>query len=242
LAAVCGTQILATVIAVYGVGLVTPLGWKYAGIVWGYAFAWFLVTDPVKLLAYKVLDTGKTAPKHEARPEPAGKAEAKPDAKAAPQPKTEAEPKPDAKAEPKPEAKAQAKPDPDPNPKEEPELTAKAAPKSDTKEAAKLDAKAASQPEATTESKPETEPKPRTNAGIATLLTTSLGDLLVAGLVKDPADAGRVIAAGITETAANIAAAKAPANDAVPKTDAKAAPKPEAKVETPPDVKPLAAE
>jgi H+-transporting ATPase len=242
LAAVCGTQILATVIAVYGVGLVTPLGWKYAGIVWGYAFAWFLVTDPVKLLAYKVLDTGKAAPKQEARPEPAGKAEAKPDAKAAPQPKTEAEPKPDAKAEPKPEAKAQAKPDPDPNPKEEPELTAKAAPKSDTKEAAKLDAKAASQPEATTESKPETEPKPRTNAGTATLLTTSLGDLLVAGLVKDPADAGRVIAAGITETAANIAAAKAPANDAVPKTDAKAAPKPEAKVETPPDVKPLAAE
>jgi len=37
LAAVCGTQVVATVIAVYGVGLVTPLGWAYAGIVWGYA-------------------------------------------------------------------------------------------------------------------------------------------------------------------------------------------------------------
>jgi H+-transporting ATPase len=60
LAAVCGTQAVATLIAVYGAGLVTPLGWKYAGIVWGFAFACFLVTDPMKLLAYKVLD-GETA-------------------------------------------------------------------------------------------------------------------------------------------------------------------------------------
>jgi H+-transporting ATPase len=56
LAAVCGTQIFATVVAVYGAGLVTPLGWFYTGIVWAYAFAWFLATDPLKLLAYRVLD------------------------------------------------------------------------------------------------------------------------------------------------------------------------------------------
>ena len=61
LAAVFGTQAAATLISVYGAWLVTPLGWKYAGIVWGYAFAWFLVTDPLKLLAYKVLDTVKAA-------------------------------------------------------------------------------------------------------------------------------------------------------------------------------------
>jgi H+-transporting ATPase len=59
LAAVCGTQVLATLIAVYGFGLVTPLGWAYAGIVWAYAVMWFLLTDPIKLLAYKVLDTVK---------------------------------------------------------------------------------------------------------------------------------------------------------------------------------------
>ncbi len=75
LAAVCGTQAVATLIAVYGVGLVTPLGWQHAGIVWGYAFAWFLVTDPVKLLAYKVLDTGT------AGPAPVARAELKPHAK-----------------------------------------------------------------------------------------------------------------------------------------------------------------
>jgi H+-transporting ATPase len=63
LAAVCGTQAVATLVAVYGAGLVTPLGWEYAGIVWVYAIAWFLATDPVKLLTFKVLDkTGADKP------------------------------------------------------------------------------------------------------------------------------------------------------------------------------------
>jgi H+-transporting ATPase len=66
LAAVCGTQVIATIIAVYGLGLVTPLGWKYAGVIWAYAFMWFLLTDPVKLLAYKILDETKPDLVHEA--------------------------------------------------------------------------------------------------------------------------------------------------------------------------------
>jgi H+-transporting ATPase len=53
--AVIGTQIVATLIAVYGV-LMTPLGWTYAGLVWGYALVAFLVQDRVKLLGYRVLD------------------------------------------------------------------------------------------------------------------------------------------------------------------------------------------
>ncbi len=53
--AVLGTQILATLIAVYGL-FMAPLGWGWALFVWGYAVAWFLVTDPVKLLAYHVFD------------------------------------------------------------------------------------------------------------------------------------------------------------------------------------------
>jgi H+-transporting ATPase len=61
LAAVFGTQAVATLVAVYGMGLVTPLGWTYAGVVWGYAIAWFLVTDPVKLLAYHFLAPGTAA-------------------------------------------------------------------------------------------------------------------------------------------------------------------------------------
>ena len=55
LLAVLGTQALATLIAVYGV-FMTPLGWRYAALVWGYALMWFLLTDRVKLLAYRILD------------------------------------------------------------------------------------------------------------------------------------------------------------------------------------------
>ena len=66
LAAVCGTQAAATLISVYGAWLVTPLGWKYAGIVWGYAFVWFFVTDPMKLLAYWILDPAQKDAKKDA--------------------------------------------------------------------------------------------------------------------------------------------------------------------------------
>jgi H+-transporting ATPase len=56
--AVLGTQTLATLIAVYGL-FMTPLGWGWALFVWGYALAWFLVNDRVKLLAYRILDPAK---------------------------------------------------------------------------------------------------------------------------------------------------------------------------------------
>ena len=54
LLAVCGTQLLATLIAVYG-WFMTPLGWGWALAVWGYALAWFFVNDRLKLLAYGIL-------------------------------------------------------------------------------------------------------------------------------------------------------------------------------------------
>ena len=54
LMAVFGTQTVATLIAVYGL-FMTPLGWGWALFVWGYALAWFLVNDRVKLLAYRLL-------------------------------------------------------------------------------------------------------------------------------------------------------------------------------------------
>jgi H+-transporting ATPase len=57
-AAVLGTQIVATLIAVYGL-FMTPLGWRWAGFVWAYALAWALVNDRVKLLAYRIFDPTK---------------------------------------------------------------------------------------------------------------------------------------------------------------------------------------
>ena len=102
--AVLGTQLLATLICVFGF-LVAPLWWGWALFVWGYALAWFIVTDPVKLLAYRILDPVKAAAQPEAKAEP------KPEAKAAAQPEAKAEPKPEAKAAAQPKAKAEPKPE-----------------------------------------------------------------------------------------------------------------------------------
>ncbi len=59
LIAVLGTQTLATLIAVYGL-FMTPLGWGWAGFVWAYAIVWALLSDRVKLLAYRILDPVKS--------------------------------------------------------------------------------------------------------------------------------------------------------------------------------------
>ena len=56
--AVLGTQAVATLIAVYGL-FMAPLGWGWAAFVWGYALAWFLLNDRVKLLAYRIFDPVK---------------------------------------------------------------------------------------------------------------------------------------------------------------------------------------
>ncbi len=55
LLAVFGTQMVVTLIAVYGV-FMTSLGWGWTLFVWGYALVWFPVTDRVKLFAYRVFD------------------------------------------------------------------------------------------------------------------------------------------------------------------------------------------
>jgi H+-transporting ATPase len=51
--AVIATQIVATLIAVYGL-FMPRLGWDFALLVWGYALAWFIVNDAVKLLAVRL--------------------------------------------------------------------------------------------------------------------------------------------------------------------------------------------
>ena len=54
--AVLGAEAMATLLAVFGI-LMPPLGLGAGSLfVWVYALAWFLVTDRVKLLAYRILD------------------------------------------------------------------------------------------------------------------------------------------------------------------------------------------
>jgi len=189
--AVLGTQTVATLIAVYGL-FMTPLGWGWAAFVWGYALAWFLLNDRVKLLAYKIFDPVK--------------AESKPEAKTEVTPEVKTEPKPEAKAEPKPEAnvppdltpqiakrayelyeerarkdgravqdwekaereirKDEAKAEPKPKAEAEPKPEAKAEPKPEAKAEPKPEAKAEPKPETKAEAKPEAkaEPKPEAKA------------------------------------------------------------------------------
>jgi len=70
--AVLGTQTVATLIAVYGL-FMPPLGWGWAGFVWGYAMAWAFVNDRVKLAAYWVLDRADKKGKRGAEPKPDAK-------------------------------------------------------------------------------------------------------------------------------------------------------------------------
>ncbi len=103
LIAVFGTQAVATLIAVYGL-FMTPLGWGWAGFVWGYALLWFLVNDRIKLLAYRIFDPVKANAQTETKavPQPDAKVETKPDPKA--------EAKPEEKVAPAQEASSEAKP------------------------------------------------------------------------------------------------------------------------------------
>ena len=51
-----GTEILGTLIAVYG-WFASPVGWTYALLIWVYALFWFVVNDAVKLLTHRLLGT-----------------------------------------------------------------------------------------------------------------------------------------------------------------------------------------
>jgi len=48
------TQVIGTFAAVYGWS-VTPIGWKYALAVWGYALVWFLINNAVKVYVYRMM-------------------------------------------------------------------------------------------------------------------------------------------------------------------------------------------
>jgi H+-transporting ATPase len=210
LIAVFGTQAIATTIAIFGFGLVTPLGWYWALLVWGYALVWALVNDRVKLITYRILGAPKVAlpsrSKHRTRA--AAKTASQPIV--GPTRLAAANPPLDTKTKPHVEANPAPKPEPTPD------LSAKPAPPSG----------AASGSDAT----PQAPRNSTSEASIDVpkLLDMSLGELLLAGVVKDPEDAGRLITAAISQVAAPAAAAKAPQSATGPQPQTEAQPAPEA--------------
>jgi H+-transporting ATPase len=163
--AVLGTQIIATFIAVYGF-LMPPLGWTWAACVWGYAIAWFLVTDPIKLLAYRILDPVKvdSNPQPQLEQKPMTTAKAKPEAKVDPEADVKAAPEAKAVANTKPAIAAKtAEPfQAEVKTKLEPAVTPEAETKA--KPQAKADPKANAKPIPQPKVAPDNEPKPNTNA------------------------------------------------------------------------------
>jgi H+-transporting ATPase len=221
LLAVVGTQTVATLICVFGF-LVTPLWWGWAALVWGYALSWFLVTDPIKLLAYHILDaTKKPTPKRQGEAEP--KADAvKPDgAKPKPAEAKTAEPKPDAAAGPQSDVKADsAKAD-----ATAPDATKAAAAKPNAKSGPQPGAKADAepQPDVGTDKAPE---DPKDDAAKPDAAKSA----------KSKPDSAKNVEAKVTEPKPNAASGPQPAkgdgakaDDAAPDATKAAAAKPDAK-------------
>jgi H+-transporting ATPase len=154
--AVLGTQTVATLIAVYGL-FMTPLGWGWAGFVWGYALVWFLINDRLKLLAYRIFDSVKAKSKPEAKDEnkPNAKDKTKPAEKEEPEPEAKDENKPVKKEEPVPEAKDDNKPDAKDKTKPGRKANSKPKVKDEDKSETKIDTK----PETKGETKPEEKAK-----------------------------------------------------------------------------------
>ncbi len=262
--AVVGTQIVATLIAVYGL-FMTPLGWGWAGFVWGYALLWFLLNDRVKLLAYRIFDPVKKA---EAKPEikVASQSDAKGDEKTSAKPEAKAEPQSGAKDEQKPEVKTDAKAEANPDGKAEPKPEATAEPQPESKPDAKVedkpDAKVESKSEtkAEVEAKPAVEPKPeakaRTTADLTPQIAARAYELYERQGHQDGQSAQNWNTAEQeiratqakgepkTETKPAAKAGSAPETKAQPnpddnsKPEAKVAPTPTAKVEPKPETKP----
>jgi outer membrane biosynthesis protein TonB len=136
-------------------------------------------------------------------------------AKSAPEPEATVAPEPTAAVNPEPEATVAPEPTAAVNP--EPEATVASEPK----DAVEAQPKAEAIPQPETKVEPPAEPAPQTrpaaksepqlgpNTDLGKLLDTTLGDILVAALRKDPEGAGRIFARAVTQADASAPAAKA---------------------------------
>ena len=187
--AVVGTQILATAICLFGF-LVTPLWWGWTALVWGYALAWFLVTDPLKLLAYRYLDATKKAAPRRQEDDEADSAKTKvadgaaePGAKAAPESSKSPTKAPNSETT---------------EPKTPPTLPANARTAASASASKPGPSPAATPDDSRDEAKPNvTKLQPRTEP--VALLDMKLGDILLAGMANDPEAAGRFLGQAIAD-------------------------------------------
>ncbi|HSH49876.1 MAG TPA: plasma-membrane proton-efflux P-type ATPase [Halomonas sp.] len=48
-----GTKVLATLFVIFPFGLITPIGWRDVGLIWGYCLVWMLIEDAAKVAVYQ---------------------------------------------------------------------------------------------------------------------------------------------------------------------------------------------
>jgi hypothetical protein len=256
MSALAADAIVGTVLTFVGLKGLMPLPWWQTLAVFGYAMVSCLVlNDAVKVamikwrapnaVAVKAVDASpqiaKAEPKPAAKnePQPGAKAETKPEAKPVPPPENKGEAAPEAKGAPQPDAKAapaaETKAEPVPETKAAPQPDAKAAPVAEAKAELAPEAKAAPQADAKVAPPAQVKavPEPDANTDVAKLLNTTLGDVLLTGVLKDPQGAGRIIAEAITQAETAIAAAKTPEGKAGPKSETAAETKDETKAKAP---------
>jgi hypothetical protein len=88
------------------------------------------------------------------------------------------------------------------------------------------------------QSEAKAEPKPADNTDVTKLMNTTLGDVLLAGILKDSESAGRIIAEAITDADAPVAAVNVPEIGAEPNSKIGSLLKVGAKATTPLDLVP----
>jgi outer membrane biosynthesis protein TonB len=171
-----------------------------------FATVLFMLLQPS---AFAFLSSAKSAPEPKATvaPEPTAAVNPEPEATVAPEPTAAVNPEPKATVAPEPTTAV--------NP--EPEATVASEPK----DAVEAQPKAEAIPQPETKVEPPAEPAPQTrpaaksepqlgpNTDLGKLLDTTLGDILVAALRKDPEGAGRIFARAVTQADASAPAAKA---------------------------------
>ena len=221
ISALAADTVIGTVLTFVGLPGLASLLWWQALAIFVYAMvSCLIVNDALKVAMIKWRVLGAVPKKPVEMTPQVAKAKSQPDAKIEPTPDAKATPQAGAKVEPTPGAKTMLQPD----------------------------AKAAPQPAAKVEPKPEakTMPQADANTDVAKLLNTTLGEILLTGVLKDPAVAGHIIADAIAQAEKPLAAESAPHAKAAsqsdvktePKPDAKAAPQPEAKVKPTPAPRP----
>jgi outer membrane biosynthesis protein TonB len=163
----------------------------------------------LKPSAFAFLSSAKSAPEPKATvaSEPTAAVNPEPEAAVASEPKDAVNPEPEAAVASEP--KDAVNPEPEATVASEPKDAVEAQPKAEAIPQSETKVESPAKPAPQTPPAAKSEPQLEPNTDHGKLLDTTLGDILVAALRKDPESAGRIFARAVTQADASAPAAKA---------------------------------